>query len=233
MTRVAVIVPFRPDGAERDRHWAWLAKQWRTTSPGWELRVGEHPASAGPWCKAAAVAAALEDCTAEVLVVADADVWVTPTYTVARAVALAAGGAPWVMPHRQVRRLSAATTGRVLAGGALEEAGAARASLAERPYGGMRGGGLFVIRRESWVDVGGLDPRFVGWGGEDEAFGRAADALLGEVVRLPGVLWHLWHPPQPRLSRTVGNAESQQLLGRYRSARRDRRALRLLIDERR
>ncbi|MEX5636529.1 galactosyltransferase-related protein [Parafrankia sp. FMc2] len=231
MTRVAVVVPFRSDGAERDRHWAWLAARWHVAFPDWELRLGEHPASAGAWCKAVAVAWALEDCTAEVLVVADADVWATPS-NVARAAELAAGGAPWVMPHRQVRRLSAATTVRVLAGEPLEEAAAPRSALAERPYAAMRGGGLFVIRRSSWLAVGGFDARFCGWGGEDEAFGRAADALLGDAVRLSGVLWHLWHLPQPRLSRTVGSEPQRQLVARYRAARRDRRAMRQLIDER-
>lgn len=229
---VAVVVPFRPDGAERDRHWQWLAERWRTAHPGWDLRVGEHPASAGPWCKADAVTRALEDCTADILVVADADVWAAPTDTVTRAAALAVGGAPWVMPHRQVRRLTASASARVLAGEALEVVGAARQALAERPYPGMRGGGLFAIRREAFEDMGGFDPRFRGWGGEDAAFGRAADTLLGEVVRLPGVLWHLWHPPQERISRTIGSEQSYQLAGRYRAARRDRRAMRTLIEER-
>lgn len=231
---VAVVVPYRPDGGPRDRNWAWLAERWHTTFPTWDLRVGELPASAGPWCKAAAVDLALNDCTADVLVIADADVWVTPTETLAKAVQLAAGGAPWVMPHRQVRRLSEQASARVLgeAGGPFEEIGADRRALAERPYVGMRGGGLFAISRGAWVDVGGFDLRFSGWGGEDTAFGRAADTLLGDAVRLPGVLWHLWHPPQPRISRTVGSQPSHVLVSRYRAAHGDRRRMRRLIDER-
>ncbi|MCK9921599.1 galactosyltransferase-related protein [Frankia sp. AgPm24] len=225
------MVPFRPDGADRDRIWSWLADRWRTTHPGWELRVGEYPASAGPWRKSAAVRAALTGCTARVLVIADADVWVTPTDVLAQAVTLAADGAPWVMPHRQVRRLSPETTARVLAGEPVEQAGATRGALAERPYVGMRGGGLLVIRADAWEQVGGFDPRFAGWGGEDEALGLAADALLGQGVRLPGVLWHLWHPPAPRLSRTVGSKPSRRLVARYQTARRDPAAMARLVDE--
>jgi hypothetical protein len=44
--------------------------------------------------------------------------------------------------------------------------------------------------------------------------------MAGPAWRSEGPLWHLWHPPQERLTRRVGSRASEQLRGRYRRARR-------------
>lgn len=215
MTRVAVVVPYRPDGGgPRERNWVELAGRWRRDYPGWELRDGVH--LDGAWCKASAAETALDGCTADVLVVADADVWCEPAQALLDAVTLVRSGRrPWVVPHRRVARLSPAGTGRWIAG---ERDGV---GLDQAPYRGIAGGGLFVISRAGWDSVGGFDRRFVGWGQEDLAFARAADTLIGRHHRLGGTLWHLWHPPAPRLSRQVGSAAGRDLLAEYRKAGRD------------
>lgn len=58
-------------------------------------------------------------------------------------------------------------------------------------------GGSVVTTRDAYLDVGGFDESFVGWGGEDNEFWERAEAI-GGVYRygfLPIV--HLWHAPQP------------------------------------
>lgn len=213
--RVAILIPYRPDGGgPRDRHWVQLACRWCRDYPGLDLRVGIH--TDGPWCKAAATAAALDGCDADVLVIADADVWCEPAQALLDAItAVRIGRRAWVVPHREVARLSETGTAAWLGGGDWPE-------LEQAPYRGIAGGGLFVIRRESWERLGGFDPRFSGWGQEDVAFGRAADVLLGRHCRGRGRLWHLWHPPQQRMTRAVGSRDGQRLLAEYRRAGRDR-----------
>jgi hypothetical protein len=58
-------------------------------------------------------------------------------------------------------------------------------------------GGSTAIKRETYWQIGGLDERFEGWGGEDTEF---LDRLRTRRV-FPGHFapaLHLWHPPAPK-----------------------------------
>lgn len=214
--RVSVVVPYRPDDGLRDAHWAKLCERWRTAFPHWDVVTGTTHRSEGPWIKAVAAERAVRAADAlepDVLVVADADVWLTPSSALAQAASLVhTGQAAWAVPHNQVRRLGLASSEHVLNGGRFGE----HLALAERVYKGMVGGGIAVFSRQGWERIGGFDPRFKGWGGEDSALGRAADTLLGRHTRLDGTLWHFWHEPQQRISRTKGSQYSDNLLSTYR-----------------
>ncbi|MCA9194412.1 MAG: hypothetical protein KDB03_21730 [Planctomycetales bacterium] len=55
-------------------------------------------------------------------------------------------------------------------------------------------GGLFMMRRNVYADLGGSDERFIGWGGEDDAM----TIKLRRLVASPRTLtqssaFHLWH----------------------------------------
>jgi hypothetical protein len=78
---------------------------------------------------------------------------------------------------------------------------------------------MMAITRDAYDRVP-MDPRFVGWGQEDEAWGAALAAVLGNGWRGTTPLYHLWHPPQPRQNRAIGSQESRHLRGRYFKARR-------------
>lgn len=54
-------------------------------------------------------------------------------------------------------------------------------------------GGVVIISAENYYNIGGHDPRFVGWGAEDDAFYLKAGAMLG-IIRLNYDLLHLNHP---------------------------------------
>ncbi|MDH2424761.1 galactosyltransferase-related protein [Sphaerisporangium sp. TRM90804] len=92
-------------------------------------------------------------------------------------------------------------------------------------------GGVFVIRPDAWAAAGGMDERFTVWGSEDVAFVRAADTLLGQTLRHPGHIVHLWHPPAQRVG-TPANDAVWDLAARYAQADRDANAMRALIAER-
>jgi hypothetical protein len=145
------------------------------------------------------------------LVIGDADCWCDGLQA---AVVVLEAGAPWVMPHLTVHRFTEAGSARVYAG----EDPALIAEFDQDPYHGWVGGGFVVIRRADYERVP-FDPRFQGWGLEDGSAGMAWDCLVGPHVRLGWPLWHLWHPPQDRLTRRVGNPVSEALWRRYRRAR--------------
>lgn len=193
----------------------------------------------GPWIKAHAVADALRQTNATILIVADADVWAQGLPEALQAVR---AGQTWAIPHRGVLRLSEAATAAYLQNdtGRPEESArrgdgwmsrsAERYQLDESPYLGIEGGGIVVLERETYTSCP-LDPRFAGWGSEDESWGIALRTLYGPPLRVKAPLIHLFHPPQPRATRSYGSLESRDLRKRYARARDNPIAMRSLIEE--
>lgn len=177
------------------------------------------------WCKAEAVANALAATDADVLVIHDADVWCAETPA---AVAAVEAGAPWAVPHLGISRLSEAATADVLTGADPDRL--PPSALEEPPYRTHPGGGIVVIRRDVYQRVP-LDPRFRGWGREDDSWGLALKTLIGRPVHLRGRLWHLWHPPQPRPDRNHGSEATEALHHRYRAANHNPARMSALIEE--
>jgi hypothetical protein len=209
-----VIIPWRGGCPWRERALEFVRSRYD-----WPVIIA--PAPDGAWCKAAAVTPAVEASCADVLVIADADVF---TDGLDAAVEAVADGAPWAVPHHLVHRLDPAGTDAVLAGADWRGQ-----PLAQRPYAGFEGGGIVVIRRDVALDV--PMPTFYGWSGEDEAWAYCLRTLAGPPWRGNADLVHCWHPPQERMSRRWGSPENRELAGRYRAARGDREAMRALLEE--
>jgi hypothetical protein len=222
---VEVVIPWRGGCPHRAAALVWVCARWAEHFPDAVVTVAEQ--TEGAWRKALAVTPAVERSDADVIVVADADVWVTPE-VVADAIDKAGRKlCGWAMPHRMVNRLTEDATARLIAG---ELAWPDIPDLDEAPYVGTAGGGMVVIRRDAYVDCP-LDPRFEGWGGEDGAWGQALDGWLGNCWAGGAPLLHLWHPPQARRDRVVGNEQSEQLRRLYVMSGGHRPSLGRLLEE--
>lgn len=179
-----VIVPYRPDNGHRDRVWAFLKSQYW---PGYHVKLGAH--LDGPFNRAKAVNAAA-DCDWDVAVIADSDTWV-PRKQFNDAVAAARQGA-LVAAFDTVIELSGPCTenlltGRITMRDSFESVKVRRRELETQSS-------MLAIGRQLWDRIGGMDERFHGWGGEDNAFWKAA-TILGRTERIAGNAYHLWHPP--------------------------------------
>lgn len=216
---VAVIVPWRGGCRHRERAWGWIRDKYRAQHPDWKIVRVLGP---DPWVKAEPVNAAAEMIGSEIVVVADADVWCEELSLAVEAVK---DGAPWATPHRPVRRLTEESTLKYMAGTPWQ-----RLPLARRPYAGVPGGGLVVTTRDALQNVP-MDPRYVGWGQEDQSWGLALHCLLGPRWMGKGTLIHLWHPPLPRMDHRYGNPAGKALYDRYLAARRDPDQMALLLEE--
>lgn len=205
---VEVIVPWRAGDKDRERAWSWLWSSWRAAHPDWPVTLADIP-NGEPWVKAKAVMPAIEASSADVVVVADADVWCD---TVNQAVGAFGYGYEWAVPHGRVFRLTKPATLLVMTGTRPEDLGAD--DRTENPYPGVAGGGIVAVRRDAALDCP-MDRRFVGWGGEDFSWGLALAALHGSPWRGSAPLWHLWHTPQPRNSRKIGTDANEELRKRY------------------
>jgi hypothetical protein len=183
------------------------------------VTVAEH--GGGPWVKASAVMPAVVASTADVIVCCDADCLVGD---LTAAVIVVEAGAPWAMPHTLVHRLSQIGTAAVLAGADVDGQ-----PLEQPPYPGVWSGGVLVARRDVLLNV--PMPTVEGWGSEDHAHGWALACFYGDPWQAPDPLFHLWHPPAPRIDRMNGSYPAQALRRRYFDARYDRPAMRALVDE--
>lgn len=212
MTSTAVLMPSGITDEWRARARDFVEQWYRQHFPSMPIFTGS---ASGEWSKGAAIADALHqaaELAPEILVLADADSFTARPEELAAAVELVRAGRPWAQPHRLVYRLSEKETSSVHAGARPRLAKVCRA-----PYGGPLGGGITVISREAFELVGRIDPRFLGWGGEDVAFGWALETLAPGGARLDGALVHLWHPhPAPNLR---GSEASEELVAKYRAAR--------------
>lgn len=85
-------------------------------------------------------------------------------------------------------------------------------------------GGVVVVPRRLYETVGGYDERFIGWGGEDNAFAWACATMAGRT-RLEGSAVHMYHVK----SEKAADPSSLHLLGEYQRARGDQKQMMRLI----
>lgn len=121
-------------------------------------------------------------------VIVDADVTLDAA-RVEQAATVARETGRMVLPFTHRRSLSRSATVRVLAGHPVETA-----QVVETQDWNVST--CLAVPRRLWDEAGGMDERFTGWGGEDEAWHAACLALAG-VERLPGDVWHFHHDPAP------------------------------------
>jgi len=218
--RTVVLVPRRSDGGQRDRVWNWLRPSWE---PFGDVVEGHH--EGGPFNRSAALnqaAAAAGDW--DVAVVIDGDV-VCDRGLVDVAVAHAtATGGPAIAYTVRVH-LGEEMTDRVL-DGYRGDWSRGQESVKRDACSSAN-----VVRRDVWDLAGGFDERFVGWGWEDVAFKHATETLSGQRTRrIPGTLWHLWHPVARDSHRGSRTLRANQLRHRmYRAANGSPDAMRQLV----
>ena len=213
-----MILPWRGGCEHREAALGWVRARYARA--GLPVVLGHH--RTGEWNKARAVRDGLTRTRAGLLIIADADVWAGG---LPAAIEEVRAGAAWAVPHRGVFRLTQNATRRLLAGGEPDHS-----DLTERAYLGVEGGGVTVIRRDVYEDCP-LDPRFTGWGSEDESHGMALRTLYGPPWRGKAPLTHLFHPTPQRATRSFGSEAGRDLRKRYVRASGNPDAMRALLQE--
>lgn len=224
---VSVLVPYRAGCPHRERAWAWVQGRYSAVHGDWQLVAADG--GDGPFSRSQAILEAASRADGDMLVVADADVWVDG---IDQAVVEAASTG-WAIPHLYVHRLSEPSTDRLLTEPGIDWRALPLSTdnaQDSRPYIGHETGTLVVLDRHVLEDVP-PDTRFVGWGREDDAWSLALRLLVGPPWRGGHDLLHCWHPPQQRPSRVKGSPETEALYRRYRLARNDPDRMRALLAE--
>lgn len=182
-----LIVPWRDTGDPYRRAHFWrLAAWYQSAGLGWI--PADRP---GVFNRAAARNAGVAASSAAVVCVIDADNLVSPR-ALQEAAALVGVRGGWAKPFRRFGYLSHEATDAWYAG-TLDPFTTQPTWEGDGPQEGFAGG-AYVMRRQDWLDLGGMDEAFTGWGAEDDAFTITATRALRPARVVGGTCYHLWHP---------------------------------------
>ncbi len=244
---LSIIVPYRADpGSRRERNWTWLRQYWRGQFPDAQILVGRNDDRV--FSKTRAVNNGVRRSRGKIIAMIDADCYMDAAVIqdcVDQLLESMSRGIPrWFIPYRSLYRLTDAYSETILrsdplrpytipsppAAGDVEDSGG---SLHGRRYGAL----ITIYPREAFDLVGGMDWRFVGWGGEDISWARALDTLYAKHKTTDNDVTHLWHDKigGDYATRTWAgqgtNKANGYLAMRYSQATGDRVRMRSLVDE--
>ena len=185
LKNVSVIIPISLNDKPREQAFQWIKKFYETMLPEVELCIGVS--NEKPFSKAKVINKAVEKSKGDILVIADADIFFSPSLLEESIKHLETHA--WVIPFKYVLNLSKKSTHDLLETKPQWPI-PIEIETRQRPYAAMEGG---IFPRKHFETVGGFDERFVGWGGEDDAFAASLNILCGHVKRMETTLYHLWH----------------------------------------
>ena len=245
---IALLVPFRDDHAiGRGANWAWLKRYWEIELPSAQIVVGTYEGT--PFSKTRAVNDAYRKAVDQfdVIVMIDADCYISPTVILNCAEAIREARRwhepLWFVPYRFLFRLTAEATDHLVAS---DPAAALQFPTPPQPWDvgstlgsgiGHRYGALIqIFPREAFEFIGGCDARFSGWGAEDVCLVRALDTMYGVHQTTNNEVLTLWHTAigDVYLRKWAGQEQTgaNNALGvHYRQARRDPARMRAVITE--
>lgn len=236
MTSTPILVGLRLGEHYRDRNWAFARRYWEETL-GWPVVEG-HYYDPGPFSLARAsnrAAAGAGDW--DVALYVGADFFLKYPRQAVVAVERARATRQLTFAHDVLVQLEDQETSHLIeAQGRVGSIAAVDGHL--NPSGIHHRNtfsGVLAVPRALWDEVGGFDERFVGWGYDDIALWCACSAIGGGFQRVPGMMFHLWHPRDRADNEESPEFPANQVLGnRYLAAKGNRAAmLEILAEQRR
>ena len=138
---------------------------------------------------------ATELARSDVLCIHDADM-ILDTQTLYRAISEVLKGREFVKPYGILVDLTSEETEYLICGGTELNIDRAAGQIDRNDKGQYPPicGGIFVISKNFFFEIGGMDERFSGWGGEDDAMSYRVQNQDPETkVYKKSIAFHLWH----------------------------------------
>jgi hypothetical protein len=194
---ISLLVPLRLDGKRdvRAKAWDWVRRRWAAVLPEAELVMGTDDGGE-PFSKTVAVNDAYRKSSGNMLVIADADSWVERDQ-LGQAIEMAWRRERLVVPWMKAYRFPKESSDQVMA---ADPAGPLPVTAEHRRLGKddapspASAAMVLCIQRRAFERVGGMDPRFRGWGSEDVSFGLSCWTMLGRNAYILGEAYALYHP---------------------------------------
>ena len=193
---VDVIIPWRDTGCEyRKKSLEFIFNLY---SKNFSVTLSDSPGK--EFNRAAARNSGVFASKADIVVVTDADLFV-PVSQISRAISEASKQSAQIRPFSEFGHMGEMATRYFMDSGPYTEITKDQFETLSVLWPGIHGG-TFVMRRDLWLKVGGMDENFVGWGGEDNAFNIRCQSRLGSSLTvLDGYALHMFHPYRRRMSR--------------------------------
>lgn len=185
---ISILVPFKSFGdPDRDANWRFIESRFKVLHPDWEICIGE---SEQPFNRGLAINHAASQAQGDVFYISDADCFVYPEQAV-EAARMAQDEPGCVVAATRWIALERAFTSEV-------RCGHPDVRFASEPpaWCEVQGtvSGCLAISRDGFEKVNGFPKEFADWGGEDCAFWYKMETFVAQGRRLPGDMFHLWHP---------------------------------------
>lgn len=189
---LSVVIPWRAGSDEwRLRSFDWILSRYGHLFSEAEIIVSDDGSE--DFRRGCSRNKGVSEASRKFVLVADADTIPFPEF-VAEGLRMLKRGAPWVIPYGDADYYNS-------------DEKSARKILGLDPWKGLSPhditwehklkswAGQLLLRTDDYEAVDGYDPRFTGWGYEDNAFTATCDTLLGDHVRVDnGYTIHIWHP---------------------------------------
>ncbi|MDP4103750.1 MAG: galactosyltransferase-related protein [Bacillota bacterium] len=191
LEKVSIIIPFQTDHGPRAEAFEWIKRYYARVMPEAELCLGII--NREDINKSKAINLAAKKATRDIFVIADADVIYDPEIIVESIRLL--NNTTWVVPFTEIYDIDKSGTETLLKTEPRWPIDVKNkdCTKANWIYDGFAGK-VLVIPQKNFKAVRGFDERFVGWGGEDDAFSHAVKTLCGNFVNVEREIYHLWHP---------------------------------------
>lgn len=192
MVSASILVPYHPDKGHRDTSWKWVRSRWERLLPDYPIYIGDSVGVHGFHCTAASNHAASQS-DSDVLVFTDCDTTTNPEWVREAVEQVGNEEIPWAL-YRLCHKLDEASTLSIL----QSDPGGAFPPYETVEVSHFSVGGVLVVPRRGFKEVGGYDERFTVWGAYDACFTMAMSVLWGNPVRFDSIIYHLWHPQNTR-----------------------------------
>lgn len=200
--KISLLIPFSSKDPIRKRNFKWVLEYWKHELPDAEIVIGK--CSSKIFCKGEALNHAAKKSTGKVLVIIDADAYISGTIIdhCADRILEELDNHLWYVPYRRLYRLTEDITNDIVnsdPANPLRLPSPPPKKFVENSgdrskYGCRYGAMAMMFPREAYEILGRFDERFKGWGGEDVALLRALDTLYGRHKTYKHDILHLWHP---------------------------------------
>ncbi|MCX7709359.1 MAG: galactosyltransferase-related protein [Clostridia bacterium] len=224
MEKISVLIPYKAQNDNyREFLWSTVKRRYELLMPELEICLGTDDSQV--YNRARAVNNAAKKASGDIFLITDADVIFNKSLL--GCIIDGINNFPWVVPFTKGYKLSRTVSEKLIAEG-IPEIISVQESDAEsiiRTAGPL----MNAVSRENFEKIRGMDERFEGWGGEDDAMRISLDVLCGPSYRIEGEIYHLWHPPAPVYRNYYIN--NLYLLKRYLEATADKNKMIELINE--
>lgn len=193
---ISMLVPYRADGGPREENWNWLKQYWQYELPG--AQIIEADDGLKPFSRAASINLAAQQATGDVFWLVDADFYMGAGYVLGTANEIrrdrSCSTHSWYHPAAEMVRIKKRIRDRYLRSDPEQPYQFPMPPKKRQYYRIENTVSEVMVTREAFEHVGGMDPRFRGWGGEEFALCMALGTLWGPAHTTRGALIHFWHP---------------------------------------